>query len=35
MRLLLPDEERAAGDPFVTGGVVAKWAVRGWNAALA
>jgi len=27
-------EEFASGDPFVTGGVVAKWTIRGWNAAL-
>jgi uncharacterized protein len=25
-------EEFAAGDPFVTGGVVRAWHVRGWNA---
>ena len=28
-------EEFAAADPFVTGGVVARWEVREWNEALA
>jgi uncharacterized protein len=28
-------ERFAAGDPFVTRGVVARWYVRGWNDALA